>query len=142
MIREVHPSEILISACIFAVLAAVLFGGGYWVGHRGMDDLQDRYDLLREAFDSRIHTDIDRGLLDQDDPLRINVECHGDASDSATVRMANQIAHDFDIPAYAHGNCLTHSMVDVPKADDNPLNCHPRDDGAVSCTIPLRTKSE
>jgi hypothetical protein len=121
MTRTVHPHEIIVSLCIFAVLAVALFGGGYWVGHRGMDDLQANYKAVVGVERYLFQLADDEGW-EGTDALRVNAECHGDASDWATVRMANEIARRFDIPAYVHGNCQTHAVVDLPVCSGDA--CH------------------
>lgn len=113
MTRTVHPREILISLCILVVLAAGLFGTGYWAGHRDVDGLRNENQMLSRAEQDLFAKATDEGWFDQDEPLRVNVECHGDASDWATVRMANEIGFNADIPVFVHGNCQTHEVVDV-----------------------------
>ena len=118
MIRQVHPFEMLVSTCIFVVLAVGLFSGGYWVGHRGMDDLHGDARALRNLLEEAHSQGY---LVDDADPLRINVECHGDASDWATIRMANEVGTNYDLPVFVHGNCQTHNIATLPTKADNPL---------------------
>jgi hypothetical protein len=116
MIRQVHPFEILFSIGIFAALVAALFGGGYWLGHRDMDDLRGNARALRNLLEEA-HSE--GYLVDDADPLRVNVECHGASSDWATIRMANEVGLNYDLPVFIHGNCLTLEVVDLPTSRDN-----------------------
>ena len=110
MTRTVQPYEILISVCIFAVLAVGIFWTGVWAGRQS----DSHYDVLAHM-DENLDELNARLSQDYDNPLGVTVSCRGDASDWATIRMANQMASEFDIPAFVHGNCLTHNVVDVPK---------------------------
>lgn len=64
-------------------------------------------------------------MFERENPLRINAECHGDASDWATIRMANEIGYAHALPVFVHGNCLTHSIKTVlPTYDGNIFLCN------------------
>jgi hypothetical protein len=110
MTRTVHPPEILVSVCILVVLAAGLFGGGYCLGHSG----QANYNEVRDELEQSYGREAAEARLRYEETLSVNVDCRGDESDWATIRMANEIGFNADIPVFVHGNCLTHEVVDFP----------------------------
>jgi hypothetical protein len=131
MTRTVHPHEIFVSACIFAVLAAGLFGGGYCLGHSG----QANYNEVRDELEQSYGREAAEVRLRYEETLSVNVDCRGDESDWAAIRMANEIGFEHDLPVFVHGSCLTHEVVDISTAgpitsiEDNaghgPLTPHP-----------------
>lgn len=118
MTRTAQPHEILISAIVLLGALISFTVAGYWLGHRGMDDLVAQNRQLWERNGYLVEMANDEGWLDRDpdSTIRINAECRNDASDWATIEMANEIGYERDIPVFVHGTCLTHEVVDVPKA--------------------------
>lgn len=109
MTRTAQPHEILISAIVLLGALISFTVAGYWLGYRGMDDIRVHDNIMTSIAQEATLM----GYLDaQDEPIRINAECHNNSSDWATIRMANQIGNENDVPVFVHGNCLTHEVVD------------------------------
>lgn len=106
--------EHLIAITVVASLSVAIYFTGYSIGHCGMNDANIRMQSDQKKLDHWEENSILEGWFNHDDPIHVNVECHNDASDWATIRMANEMAEKYDIPAYIHGSCLTHNVVDVP----------------------------
>jgi hypothetical protein len=104
MTRTVHPHEILVSVCILVVLAAGLFGGGYCLGHSG----QANYNEVRDELEQSYGREAAEARLRYEETLSVNVDCRGDESDWAAIRMANAIGFNHDLPVFIHGVCETH----------------------------------
>jgi hypothetical protein len=113
MIREVHPVKFALCVSAVLVLAATVFDGGVWGG----DQSDKHYDAI-VAIDGRLDA-IEKYLTHgTENPIGISVFCRTDDSDWATIRMANEIGKERDIPVFIHGNCLTHKVVDIPTEDN------------------------
>lgn len=122
---------------VFASIISLLCLGGdlvsYWLGHRGMDDLRANLAAETQYAMSLVNIGDSEGWFSPDIPLRINVECRDDASDWATIRMANEIGQKHDLPVFVNGNCLTHQVVDVPKEKNLFSGCRYQGDAGMVC---------
>lgn len=106
--------QFIVGLGLLAIAGVGLIAAGYQQGRRELDDLQGAYTRAEHTITNWEDIAAKEGwLYDGDDVLRVNVECRGNPSDWATIRMANQVGFEFDLPVFVHGNCETHEVVDA-----------------------------
>ncbi len=80
-----------------------------------MDELRKDNETAWQAYQKAHDQPAADGLLDHDDPLRVNAECHGEVPPTGPPsRSQTKWLRSTSIPAFVQGNCQTHNVADEP----------------------------